>query len=176
VTEEPPDPGVTAGGRDGDEAPPGWLCDDFSDTIATSTRQFPDIDSVLEAGLGAWEWPRLVAWAARGWRVDSFELRYEPGAVAEVAGVFRGVLVAEGDVLLRAGASVLGVVVARGALRAEGRGAWVFGVAIARVAALDPGAPAGALSYRYSSCAVNQALSRLFPFRPLEGRSFAYLP
>lgn len=158
-----------------DQAPPGWRCTaDASASINTSSIQLLPSDSALWV-LGDWNWVRLAAWARLAWASDSLSVRYAAGDVALVGGRFLGVLVVDGDLVLRANAELVGAVLVRGRIVAEGLGGAVIGTVVARGAELAAGASAGALRLAFSSCAAGATSRALAPLHPLAGRSFGPL-
>ncbi len=164
-----PAPGVALDSVDA--GPPGWSCTaEESPTITTSSIQLLPSDSALWV-FGPWNWPRLVAWAALGWTSDSLAIRYAAGGVTMTGGRFLGVLVVDGDLVLRANAQLIGVAFVRDRIVAEGLGGAVFGVAVARGAELGALAAPGSLRLAFSSCAAGLVTRALAPLHPVLERS-----
>jgi len=170
TTTSAPAPGVVVDSTD--RTPPGWLCaSETSNSINTASTHLLPTDSALWVR-GAWDWPRLVAWASRSWVSDSLSVRYAAADLALFGGRFLGVLVVDGNLILRANAELVGVVFVRGRIVAEGLGGAVLGTVVARGSELGLGASAGALRLVSSSCAAGVAIRALAPLRPLAERSF----
>jgi hypothetical protein len=168
-------PGSGVGVDSTDRTPPGWTCGgESSNSIITSSIQLLPSDSALW-DLGDWDWPRLAAWGRLAWSAESLSVRYAPGDLVLTGGRALGVLVVDGNLVLRAGVTAVGVVFVRGRIVAEGLGGTVFGVAVARGAELGAGARAGALGLVFSSCAAGAASRALAPLRPLDTRSLGQL-
>ncbi len=164
-----PAPGVVVDSAD--RTPAGWVCaSEWSSTISSSSIHLLPTDTALWLR-GAWDWPRLVAWASRSWASDSLSVRYAAADLAISGGRFLGVLVVDGNLILRANAEVVGVVFVRGRIVAEGLGGAVLGAALARGSELGAGASAGALRLVFSSCGAGVAIRALAPLRPLAQRS-----
>ncbi len=163
--------GVTSIGR---APPPGWDCSLLGDSMATASLQLYDTYS-SQPPLGAWDWGRLASWGARNVVADSFRLVYTAGDLEVSGGRLVGVVAAEGDVLLSGDAEIVGAVLARGAVRAQGLGGRILGVVVAASAELTEGAASGVFRLQASTCAAGLAYLHLFPARPLKARSGAYL-
>ena len=100
------------------------------------------------------------------------------GDVEVRGGVGQGVLLADGDVTLSAGAHFLGVVIARDDLMSVGLGGTVLGAALAgdeRQSPSDHTNLAGSTLVRRSSCAIALALERSARLIPVRARAWAAL-
>ncbi|MEO6445767.1 MAG: hypothetical protein ABIZ91_13570 [Gemmatimonadaceae bacterium] len=93
-------------------------------------------------------------------------------------GAGQGVLLADGDVTLSAGATFAGVVITRDDLRSAGIGGTILGAVLAadeRVSAGDHSRLDGATLVQRSHCAVVLALERSARLLPVRGRAWAPL-
>ena len=100
------------------------------------------------------------------------------GDVELRGGVGQGVLLAEGDVTLSAGARFVGVVIARDDLMSTGIGGTVLGAALAgdeRQSSGDHTSLAGSTLVRRSSCAIALAFERSARLIPVRARAWAVL-
>jgi hypothetical protein len=153
-----------------DSVPPGWSCATVTDSITTLTIQLSDSTASGPAIGGSWTRQKLAAWIQSlppgG---DSLGWRYVAGDTTLAGGRYVGLLMAEGNVTLRSGAVVVGLVISRGAIVFEGLGGAIFGQVVARTLELSAGTVAGAAAVSYSGCAAAAAGRSRAPVRPFPG-------
>jgi hypothetical protein len=116
------------------------------------------------------DWAALVSWAravpAGG---DSLQVVYQAGDTTLAGGHWIGTLVVEGDLVLRGGEIVLGLLIVRGTLRVGAGGAAVLGSVVASQVLVDKSVTPQEVALGYSACsATRAALSRAVP-TPLPG-------
>lgn len=119
---------------------------------------------------GAMDWAALAAWAravpAGG---DSLQVVYRQGDTVLGAGHWTGMMVVDGDLVLRDGADALGLLIVRGTLRVQAGGASVLGSVVASQVVVEQSVAQQDVAFGYSSCsATRAALSRALP-TPLKG-------
>ena len=163
------DPIVSARADGTDQNPPLWSCPPTSGSAPGTLLQPGASDSAFFR-FGPMDWPALAAWAgavpAGG---DSLAVRYSAGDLTLSGGRVLGTLVVAGDLVLRSGVEVVGLVLVRGTLRLEAGGATVLGVVVASQVIVDQSVTPQQLTLGYSSCsATRAALSRATP-APLRG-------
>ena len=152
-----------------DRNPTGWGCPPAADTVRGLVLEPGASDSAFFR-FGPMDWASLVAWAqAVPQGGDSLAVVYHSGDTA-LAGVhWTGTLVVDGDLVLRSGAEVVGLVIVRGALRIAAGGAAVRGAVVASQVVVDQSVNQQQVTLGYSSCSASRAaLSRALPV-PLPG-------
>lgn len=171
-------PGVAPGVSGADVAPGGWACVGGA-AAALAVDSQPSAPDSLLFFFGTWSWERLVAWAAGlagSSRGDSIRVAYAPADSTLTGGRFLGLLVVNGDLTLRGGADLVGLVLVKGRLVFDGAGARVVGGVVAGSLELGPGTSPGSASVAFSRCAVEAALLARAPVLPLPGRAMVDLP
>ena len=160
-----------------DHGPAGWSCAQPRDTIVPSLVQSGLADSVFFQ-FGDRDWNSLRTWISRGIPgVDSLKLEYSPTSFTLDGVRFLGLLVVDGDLVLKSGAEVIGLAVVRGTLVFEGAlGGHVSGAVVASEVNVSQGFTPYQPVVRYSSCAVVAAsLSHAMP-EPVPGVSMSSFP
>jgi len=157
------DPSLLAAIDSTDRPPAGWACS-APGLAVPATQQLPGASDSALFALGPWTWASVAAWAAAlppgG---DSLEVHYAPGNLIISGGKLIGTFVVEGDLTLRAGAVLVGLVLVHDTLRLEGAGGAVFGQVIAsQVVAFNGYAPVPPV-VQFSSCAVDLAVGSRAP-------------
>ncbi len=166
------DPGGALSARvsGSDSVPPGWSCLSSNDSITIVSIHSQDSDSTFWSLSPEWTWRRLVAWASRtGPGGDSLALRHAAGDAVFDGGRHLGLFLADGDVILRGGAELVGTVMARGSIVFEGRGGAILGAVVAGALRVDPATPLASVRLVHSSCAVALAGRARAPARPVTG-------
>jgi hypothetical protein len=87
----------------------------------------------------------------------------------------QGVLMVNGDLTLGGGVEFRGPVLVNGTLRTSGAGGQITGAVIARAASFGRAGVLGSPVVRYSSCAVNRALTQSAALVPLAERGWSEL-
>jgi len=158
------DPGL-AGHLDGaDRAPPGWVCPATTDTVAAQLVQ-PGAPDEVFFQFGRRSWAEVAAWAAAAPAGgDSLPVRYAPGDLTLTAERVTGAVVVGGDLVLAAGAEIVGLALVRGVLRLDGLGGRIIGLAVASQIVTQNGFTPSGTVVDFSSCAALAAmLSRAVP-------------
>jgi hypothetical protein len=150
-----------------DLSPPGWRCEPPGPSVPSVAAGAAASDTAL--------FNAVRALAARPPGVDSLPGRFVAGDLALAGGRHLGLLVVDGDLTLSGGAEVIGAVVARGAIRLQGRGGTITGLAVASSAQVLPGAVPPRPAWRFSRCAAARALGSAAPGKLLPGRSWVPL-
>jgi len=170
--------GIESGVSGTDRTPGGWSCAGAGDSAMAVDLRPSAPDSVL-FGFGSWSWERLAAWAAgvaAAGGGDSVGVRYASSSVALTGDRVLGLLVVDGDLTMRAGAEVVGLVLVRGRVTFEGAGGHIVGAVVAGSLELAEGTPPAAASVAFSRCAEEAALLARAPVLPIPTRSLADLP
>lgn len=169
------DPGTLTPSIGGtDTNPPGWNCAGAPYSITPVTIQLYDTNNTFYVMPEGWTWSTLVQWVtALPPGGDSLPWIVTAADTVLAGGRFTGVLIVNGDVVLRGGAEVVGAIIARGSIAFEGLGAAIFGAVVARALAVSPGTPASAARVDFSSCALRLAGRSRAPVLPLPGLPFA---
>lgn len=155
---------------DGVDRPPlGWICGAGADTVPALVLQTGAPDSLFFR-FGRRGWAQLASWAqAVPSGGDSLAVRYAAGDLELTGGRMLGTVVVEGDLVLRAGAQVVGLALVRGALRLEGAGGRISGSLVASQVVADSSFSGTGEVVTWSSCAAGlAAASRVAP-TPLPG-------
>jgi hypothetical protein len=159
-----------------DTPPPQWSCPPPRDSALDLDLRAGASDSALFS-FGSWSWDRLARWAAGQSRgVDSIEITYAPAGLTLTAERRLGLFVVEGDLVLRGGAEIVGLVLVKGRLVFDGAGGRVIGSAVATEVALTPGTPSGSASVAFSRCVLEAALLSRAPVLPIPSRALMNLP
>jgi hypothetical protein len=138
-----------------DEAPVGWDCDPDSAIVSI---HISDTDSMMSLIDDFWDFDRLADWASRqSLAGDSLPWRYHAGDLVLDGERFTGVLVVGGNLIVRGGAEVVGVVIVRDTIAFEWRGGAIVGRAVSRALRVAAGLPAGSAKVGNSSCAARHA-------------------
>lgn len=165
----PPSAGLTALADSADRAPAGWNCTHLRDTVTTVTVQSMTHDSVFFRFGTTWDWARLSGWIqSLPTGGDSLAWRFESSSATLNGERFTGVLVVDGDLILRQ-SELIGIVIVRGAIHLEWPGAAISGAIIADEIVHDSLVPSGNIRLQYSSCAVRLAGRSRAPARALRG-------
>ena len=161
---------VTLARADGsDRNPASWSCLSVSGA-APGVVLDPGASDASFFRFGSMDWAALVAWAkavpAGG---DSLQVVYQAGDTTLAGGHWIGTLVVDGDLVLRSGVDVSGLLIVRGALRIDAGGATVLGSVVASEVIVNQSVAPQQVALGYSSCsAARAALSRAMP-APLSG-------
>ncbi|MFI5206899.1 MAG: hypothetical protein ACHQX4_02675 [Gemmatimonadales bacterium] len=161
---------VTLGRADGsDRNPSSWSCPNASGAAPGVVLEPGASDSSFFR-FGSMDWEALVTWAksvpAGG---DSLQVVYQAGDTTLTGGHRVGTLVVDGDLVLRSGVEVVGLLIVRRALRIDGGGATVIGSVVASQVVVDQSVAPQEIALGYSSCSAGRAaLSRALP-APLSG-------
>jgi len=152
-----------------DRAPPGWTCPAPGAAVSALLLQSGASDSTFFR-FGAMDWTGLLAWArsvpAGG---DSLRVIYQQGDTTLSAGRMTGTLVVDGDLVLRGGVELTGLVVVRGTLTFDVGGGAVRGSVVASQVVVNQSVTPSDVVLGYSSCSTWRAgLSRALP-RPVFG-------
>ena len=152
-----------------DANPPGWSCRAVTDTVPALVLTPGASDSAFYQ-MGPMDWATLTAWVATippgG---DSLGVVYQPADTALAGGRFTGTLIAGGDLVLRGGAEILGLLIVRGTLTIGPGGATVLGSVLASQVVVDQSVSSQTVHLGYSSCSRTLAsLGRARP-SPLPG-------
>jgi hypothetical protein len=152
-----------------DRNPASWNCSSVSGAAPGVVLEPGASDSSFFR-FGAMDWATLAAWAravpAGG---DSLQVVYHSGDTTLAGGHWIGTLVVDGDLVLRAGADIAGLLLVRGTLRIEAGGAAVLGSVVASQVIASQSVASQDVVLGYSSCsATRAALSRALP-TPLRG-------
>lgn len=161
-----------------DVAPDGWTCGGAGAPAVAVDLQPAATDSQLFS-FGSWSWERLVDWAAGisgSGAGDSITVVLAPAALTLTGGRFLGLLVVDGDLVLRGGAQIVGMALVKGRLVFDGAGGRVVGGVVAGSLELGPGALPGSGAVAFSRCAEEAALLARAPVQPLPKRALADLP
>jgi hypothetical protein len=146
---------IAAAASGADSPPSGWSCPATADTAPGLVLEPGAGDSALFR-FGAMDWNGLVARVSSlGTAQDSVRAVYVAGDSELVSGRFVGLLVVEGNLVLRGGVAVNGIVLVHGSLAFGAGGATVSGAVVASqvVALQSVNLSSGALSY--SSCSTD---------------------
>jgi hypothetical protein len=151
---EAPSPSIAARIIGTDEVPPGWDC-----ASAVPGTPAVAVDSLLSEeaffSLGGKAWSEVIAWAeAVPEGGDSLTVRLERSGTVLVGGRHLGTIIVDGNLELRAGASVTGIVLARGDLVVGAGGGAILGTLVARSIRLAAETFPASLQVAYSGCAV----------------------
>lgn len=162
---------------DGSDTPPAsWSCPTAGGPITTLTVQLYISDADYWQLGGGWTWSALASWVsslpAGG---DSLPWRFQAGDLVLSGERFTGVLVVDGNLTLRGGASVVGIVIVRGAIIVEWLGAAISGRVVAHEIRLASGVNPSSFQIVHSSCALHLAGRSRAPARPLPGVAWADL-
>jgi hypothetical protein len=142
-----------------DQAPPGWRCPPADS--AASLLLWPGAADSAFLRLGTMDWTALGAWvASRPLGTDSVHAVLVGGDSTLDGGRFVGILLVQGDLVLRGGAEVNGVLLVRGTLRFDLGGGAVHGVAIASQAVVAQSVAPYQVTVQYSACAAGLAAYR----------------
>jgi hypothetical protein len=161
---------VTLARADGtDRNPASWSCQNVSGAAPGVVLEPGASDSSLFR-FGSMDWTALTAWAravpAGG---DSLQVVYQAGDTTLAGGHWIGTLVVDGDLMLRSGVEVTGLLIVRGTLRIDVGGAVVLGSVVASQVIVNQSVAPQEVVLGYSSCSVvRAALSRAIP-TPLRG-------
>ena len=159
-----------------DTPPPSWMCPPAGPNITTLTIQSYVTDADYWVLGGGWTWSSLANWAstlpAGG---DSLPWRFQSGDLALSGERFTGVLVVDGNLTLRGGASIIGIVIVRGAIIVEWLGAAISGRVVAHEIRLASGVNPSSFQVVHSSCALRLAGRSRAPAKPLPGVAWADL-
>ncbi len=152
-----------------DRNPATWSCPAAA-VAAPSVVLEPGASDSSFFRFGAMDWSALAAWArAVPSGGDSLQVVYQAGDTTLAGGRWLGTMVVNGDLVLRAGVEVLGLLIVRGALRIETGGASVTGSVVAVQVVVEQSVAPQDVVLAYSSCsATRAALSRALP-TPLQG-------
>ena len=135
-------------------------------SITTVSVQLLD-SNLLQSG---WSLASLQTWISGiPTGGDSLPWRWADSDTTLGGGRFTGLFFAAGNVTIRGGTELQGLVVARGSIVFEGLGGAIIGQVAARRIELSPGTPASAASIIYSSCAALAAGRSRAPVRPFPG-------
>jgi len=168
---------VASGVSGADVAPDGWTCCGAGAGALAVDLQPAAPDSLLFS-FGSWSWQRVVDWAAGAAASsggDSIEVSYAPAPLTLTGARFLGLLVVDGDLVLRGGAEIVGLALVKGRL-VLGGGAGVGGGGGGGSVELAPGTPPGSAAVAFSRCAVEAALLARASVLPLPKRPLADLP
>jgi hypothetical protein len=161
---------VTLARADGsDRNPASWSCQNVSGA-APGVVLDPGASDSSFFRFGSMDWAALSAWAktvpAGG---DSLQVVYQAGDTTLAAGHWIGTLVVDGDLVLRSGVEVTGLLIVRGTLRIDAGGATVLGSVVASQVIVSQSVIPQEVALDYSSCSsARAALSRALP-TPLRG-------
>lgn len=163
------DPAVTSRADGTDRNPASWSCRSVSG-VAPGVMLEPGASDSAFFRFGTMDWAALAAWASSvpsgG---DSLQVVYRQGDTTLDAGRWIGTLVVDGNLVLRSGAQVVGLVIVRGALSIDLGGAVVLGSVVASQVIISQSVTLHDVVLGYSSCsATRAALSRAIP-TPLRG-------
>ena len=152
-----------------DSAPAGWACPIPVDTVASLLIQSSSTDSSFWRFGRSWDWVRLASWsAAAAGTGDSLPWLFHAGDLVLENRRFTGVIIADGNVTLRQ-STVIGLVIARGAIRFEWLGGAILGGVVADRIELSTATQPANVRLAYSSCAADLAGRSRAPVRPIPG-------